>query len=298
MYEAKEGSYFDEEKSAEIVIARNAGCTNARLAEVMAVIVRHLHAAVKEIEPTQEEWLEAIGFLTRTGHMCDEWRQEFILLSDVLGVSMLVDAIANAKPTGATESTVLGPFHVADAPVLPNGADICLDGKGEPLLVRGRVTDSDGRPIAGARLDVWQANDEGFYDVQQKGIQPDFNLRGVFETDAEGRYWFRAAKPKFYPIPNDGPVGQLLRRLGRHPYRPAHLHFIVTAEGREALTTHIFVPDDPYIDSDPVFGVKESLIADFVRRDDPARAADLSLRNPFWEVEYDFVLAPTRAAAG
>jgi len=295
MNSVAEKGYFNEETSAEVVIARNAACPDPRLAEVIDVIVRHLHAAVKEIEPTQKEWLEAIGFLTRTGHKCDDWRQEFILLSDVLGVSMLVDAINNRKPSGATETTVLGPFHVADAPVLPNGADICLDGKGEPLLVHGRVTDPDGNPLEGARLDVWQANDEGFYDVQQKGLQPDFNLRGIFETDSEGRYWFRAVKPRFYPIPEDGPVGQLLRRLGRHPYRPAHLHYIVTAPGFAPVTTHIFVPDDPYIDSDAVFGVKQSLLADFVMRDEPNRASELGMLNPFWEVQFDFVLAPTGA---
>lgn len=145
-----ESGFFAEERSAEVVIGRNAKAADPRLKEVMAVVIRHLHAAVKEIEPTQEEWMAAIQFLTKTGHMCEDWRQEFILLSDVLGVSMLVDAINNRKPSGATESTVLGPFHVADAPVLPNGANICLDRKGEPLVVRGRVTDADGAPIAGA----------------------------------------------------------------------------------------------------------------------------------------------------
>ena len=286
-----EQGYFTEANSAEVVISRNARAEDARLKEVMAVLVRHLHAAVKEIEPTPEEWFAAIRFLTRTGHMSDDWRQEFILLSDVLGVSMLVDAINNRKPSGATESTVLGPFHVADAPVRPNGANICLDMKGEPLVVRGRVRDAERRPIAGAKLDVWQANEEGFYDVQQKGLQPEFSLRGVFRTEVDGSYWFRAVKPKFYPIPADDPVGQLLKRLGRHPYRPAHLHYIVEAEGFAPVTTHIFVPDDPYIDSDAVFGVKKSLLAEFVKRDDRARAEELGVGNPFWELEYDFVLA-------
>ena len=241
----------------------------------MEVITRKLHEAVKEIEPTQEEWFEAIMFLTETGQICNEWRQEFILLSDVLGVSMLVDAINNRKPSGASESTVLGPFHVADAPELPMGANICLDHKGEDMVIRGRILDTEGKPIADAVLDVWQANDEGFYDVQQKGIQPDFNLRGVFRTGEDGRYWFRAVKPKFYPIPDDGPVGKLLRALGRHPYRPAHLHYIIKADGFETLTTHIFDPDDPYINSDAVFGVKESLLAEFRLVDDPARAKEL-----------------------
>lgn len=293
-----DSGYFIEENSAEVVIARNAQARDARLAEVMAVVTRHLHAAVKEIEPTQEEWMEAIGFLTATGKTCTDWRQEWILLSDVLGVSMLVDAINNRKPSGATESTVLGPFHVAEAPARAHGDNIALDGKGEPMVVRGRVTDPAGTPVAGAMLDVWQANDEGFYDVQQKGNQPAFNLRGVFRTDEAGRYWFRAVKPRFYPIPDDGPVGRLIGALGRHPYRPAHLHYIVTAPGFAPLVTHIFDPEDPYIDSDAVFGVKESLLAEFVLVEDAGRAAEIGFDGPFWEVEADFVLAPPVARLG
>lgn len=291
--EAHEKGFFTEENSVEVVTGRNSNAGDARLKAVMEVLTRKLHEAVKEIEPTQDEWFQAIRFLTRTGHMSDEWRQEFILLSDVLGVSMLVDAINNRKPSGASESTVLGPFHVADAPELPMGANICLDRKGEDMVISGRITDTQGRPIAGAVLDVWQANDEGFYDVQQKGIQPDFNLRGVFRTGADGRYWFRAVKPKYYPIPADGPVGQLLGALGRHPNRPAHLHFILKADGFATLVTHIFDPDDPYINSDAVFGVKESLLAEFKQIDDPARARELGFSGTFWGVEYDFVLAPS-----
>ena len=286
-----EQGYFTETNSAEVVVGRNRNAKDERLKQVMEVITRKLHEAVKEIEPTQAEWMEAITFLTRTGQICNEWRQEFILLSDITGVSMLVDAINNRKPSGASESTVLGPFHLADAPELPMGANICLDHKGEDMVIHGRVLDTDGRPVAAALLDVWQANDEGFYDVQQKGIQPDFNLRGRFRTDADGSYWFRAVKPRYYPIPDDGPVGKLLRALGRHPYRPAHLHFILIADGFETLTTHIFDPDDPYIDSDAVFGVKKSLLADFQRVDDGRRARELEFASPFWEVDYDFVLA-------
>lgn len=289
-----ETGFFTEETSAEVVISRNAEAGNARLAEVMAVITRHLHAAVKEIEPTEAEWFEAIRFLTATGQMCTDWRQEYILLSDILGVSMLVDAINNRKPTGASESTVLGPFHVADAPELPMGADICLDHKGDPMLVRGTIRSTDGRPLEGVKIDVWQANDEGFYDVQQKGLQPDFNLRGVFRTGADGRYWFRGVKPKFYPIPDDGPVGKLLRALGRHPYRPAHLHYILEAEGHDRLVTHIFDPDDPYIATDAVFGVKESLLATFQWIEDPAHQTEAGFEEPFFLVEHDFVLAPAR----
>lgn len=286
-----EKGFFTEENSVEVVTGRNANAKDERLKFAMEVITRKLHEAVKEIEPTQEEWFEAIMFLTRTGHLCNEWRQEFILLSDVLGVSMLVDAINNRKPSGASESTVLGPFHVADAPELPMGANICLDHKGEDMVVSGRILDTEGKPVADAVIDVWQANDEGFYDVQQKGIQPDFNLRGVFRTGPEGRYWFRAVKPKFYPIPDDGTVGKLLGALGRHPYRPAHLHYIIKADGFETLTTHIFDPDDPYINSDAVFGVKESLLAEFGKVDDPDRARELEFSGWFWQVEHDFVLA-------
>lgn len=287
-----EKGYFTEADSAEVVAGRISSAAEERLSQIMHVVIRHLHAAVKEIEPTQEEWFQAIQFLTKTGHKSDDWRQEFILLSDVLGVSMLVDAINNRKPSGATETTVLGPFHIDNTPIMENGANICLDGKGEPLVVHGKVQSVDGTPIEGARLDVWQANDDGFYDVQQKGIQPDFNLRGMFHSQKDGGYWFRAVKPRHYSIPDDGPVGALLKKLGRHPNRPAHLHYIVGADGYEEITTHIFVPDDPYINSDAVFGVKKSLLADFVKVDNPVRAENFSVANPFWEVEFDFVLAP------
>ncbi|GJE73210.1 intradiol ring-cleavage dioxygenase [Methylorubrum podarium] len=288
--QARDG-YFTEENSAEVVVARNAQAKNGRLSEIMACLIPHLHAVVKEVEPTQEEWMEAVRFLTRTGQISTDWRQEYILLSDVLGVSMLVDAINNRKPSGATETTVLGPFHVSDAPRRANGDTICLDGKGEPMVVRGRVTDLEGRPIAGALLDVWQANDEGFYDVQQQGLQPSMNLRGIFQTDADGTYWFRSVRPRFYPIPDDGPVGRLLAALGRHPYRPAHVHFIVGAQGCQPITTHIFTPDCPYLHSDAVFGVKQSLIGAFRHVDDPAEAARLGFPNPFWSVQCDFVLS-------
>lgn len=284
--------YFTEETSAEVVAARNADATDPRLKDVMEVITRKLHEAVKEIEPTEEEWFKAIMFLTQTGQMCNEWRQEFILLSDVLGVSMLVDAINSRRPKGASPNTVLGPFHVDGAPEYPMGTNICLDAKGVDMVVRGRILDTAGNPVEGAKIDVWQANDEGFYDVQQKGLQPDFNLRGVFRTGEDGAYWFRAVKPKFYPIPDDGPVGKLLGQLGRHPYRPAHLHYIVSRDGFDTLTTHIFDPDCPYIHSDAVFGVKKELLAEFTKVEDPARLAELGFTGSFfWDVEFDFVLA-------
>lgn len=282
---------FSEEHSAEVVNARMGPDADPRMREVMAVLVRHLHAAVKEIEPTPEEWHAAINFLTQTGQMCSEWRQEFILLSDVLGVSMLVDAINHRRPSGATENTVLGPFHVANAPRYENGTNICLDGKGEPLLVTGTVKDINGKPIAGASIDVWQTNDDGFYDVQQKGIQPDWNLRGLFTSDADGRFHFQSVKPRYYPIPDDGPVGQLLAKLGRHPNRAAHIHFIVKADGYDPVTTHIFTPDCQYLDQDAVFGVKKSLIADFQWNE--FGHDDAGIDGPHWRVNWDFTLTKT-----
>lgn len=289
------GSYFDEASSAEVVNARMGENINPRLREVMTVLVKHLHAAVKEIEPTHEEWLAAIKFLTETGQMCSDWRQEFILLSDVLGVSMLVDAINHRRPSGATPNTILGPFYLSNAPRYENGANICLDGKGEPLLVAGRVLNTDGQPLPNASIEVWQTNDDGFYDVQQKGIQPDFNLRGVFATDQEGKYWFRSVKPRHYPIPADGPVGKLLGSLGRHPNRAAHLHFIVTATGYDPIITHIFAPDCQYLNEDTVFGVKSELIADFKKVEDEQKARSVGFEAPYWSVDWDFTLAPCKS---
>lgn len=290
-----ESGYFTESNSVQVVTNRNKHMQNQRLKEVMEVITRKLHEAVKEIEPTDEEWMEAIMFLTKTGQTCDDYRQEFILLSDILGVSMLVDAIQSRRPSGATENTVLGPFHVGDAPELEMGSDICLDEKGESMYVHGCVRDLDGNPLSGVRIDVWQANDEGFYDVQQRGVQPDFNLRGVFQTGEDGRYWFKAIKPRYYPIPDDGPVGQLLGKLGRHPNRPAHFHYLITLDGYQKLTTHIFDPDDDYINSDAVFGVKESLMAEFKRVDDLEKAEKLGFTTYYYDVEYDFVLVKSNA---
>lgn len=287
--------YFEEAGSAEVVNARMGADVNPRLRQVMSALVRHLHAAVKEVEPTHEEWLAAIGFLTETGQMCSDWRQEYILLSDVLGVSMLVDAINHRRPSAATPNTILGPFYVANAPHYAPGADICQDGKGQPMVVLGRVTGLNGEPVAGATLEVWQTNDDGFYDVQQQGIQPEHNLRGVFTSDANGHYWFKSVKPRHYPIPDDGPVGKLLASLGRHPNRAAHLHFIVTAPGYAPVITHIFTPDCPYLAQDTVFGVKRELVADFVQVDDAAQAEKLGTSAPFWRVDWNFTLAPQQS---
>lgn len=256
---------FTEAASAEVVNARHAGSANPRLAEVMSALVRHLHDFAKEVHLSQDEWGLAVDFLTKTGQICSSERQEFILLSDTLGFSMLLDAINNRRPPGATENTVFGPFHVDNAPKRQMGDSICLDGKGESCLFEGRVLDLTGKPIAGATVDVWSDNADGFYDVQQPGIQPPGNNRGVFVSGADGRYAFRGIKPVSYPIPDDGPVGQMLAHLGRHPYRPAHMHYLITAPGYQRLVTHTFVGGDEYLTSDAVFGVKASLIAPFER---------------------------------
>lgn len=260
--------FFTEERSVETVNARMGKHINPRLAEVMASLVRHLHSFAKDIHLTTEEWEIAIGFLTRTGQICNAERQEFILLSDTLGLSMLVDAINNRRPVGATENTVLGPFHVVGAPERKMGEKITLDDKGESCLFEGRVTNTHGEPINGARIDVWSDNADGFYDVQQPDIQPKWNNRGIFTTGDDGNYSFIGIKPVSYPIPNDGPVGQMLSGLGRHPYRPAHMHYIITAPGYQKIVTHTFVGDDPYITSDTVFGVKQTLVAPFERIND------------------------------
>ncbi len=262
---------------------------NPRLKTVMTSLIKHLHAFVQEVQLSEAEWLQAIQFLTAVGQKCDEKRQEFILLSDTLGVSMLVDAINHRAEHGATESTVLGPFYREGARELAAGESISLDGKGEPAIVSGRVLSTDGTPIAGAVLDVWEGNDDGLYE-QQDPNQPDMNLRGRYRTDAEGRFTVVGIKPVSYPVPTDGPVGQLLLALGRHPYRPAHIHFIISAEGYRPLTTHLFASGDPYLDSDAVFGKKDSLVVDFERHDSPEEAARRGVRAPFYTVEYDFVL--------
>jgi hydroxyquinol 1,2-dioxygenase len=273
--------YLSEENSVAVVNARIGAETDPRLAQVMSSLVRHLHAFIKDVRLTEAEWETAIGFLTETGQMCSEQRQEFILLSDTLGASMLVDAVNHPKPEGATETTVFGPFHVANAPERPMGAQISLDGKGEICLYQGRVLDLEGNPVENALIDVWSDNAEGFYDVQQPGLQPQWNNRGIFRTGPDGRYAFRGIKPVSYPIPDDGPVGRMLAALGRHPWRPAHMHFLVTARGFERVITHTFVAGDAYLTSDAVFGVKQSLITTFLPTQSQSEA---------WVADYDFVL--------
>jgi protocatechuate 3,4-dioxygenase beta subunit len=285
--------YFTVKNSVKVVQDRAGPKANKRVKFLTDSLVKHLHAFVKETKPTLDEWMQGINFLTRTGHLSTDWRQEYILLSDVLGISMLVETINNDKFSGETESTVLGPFYIANAPQYQNGDNICLDGKGEAVWVQGRVKDAKGKAIPGAILDVWQANEDGFYDVQQKGIQPDMNLRGVFKSGPKGEFFFRSAYPKYYPIPYDGSVGDLLVALDRNHNRPAHLHFLVTAPGYDKLVTHIFTPDCPWLKDDAVFGVKQSLIADFKIIDNAKLAAERGLPNPFREVTWDVVMSKT-----
>ena len=261
---------LSEEGLTAEVVARLEATSDPRLREIMQALVRHLHAFAREIQLTDDEWLAGIRFLTETGHKCDEVRQEFILLSDTLGLSSLVDVINHAHTESpATEPTILGPFYVPESPWRDNGDSIVeFDDGGESTVVHGVVRDEDGAPIEGAVVDVWQNAATGFYAVQQPDVQPPTNLRGRFRTGPDGRYEFRTVRPVPYPIPNDGPVGRLLRDTGRHEWRAAHIHMKVSAEGFESLTTHVFDRASDYLDSDTVFGVKESLIADFVPRAD------------------------------
>jgi catechol 1,2-dioxygenase len=266
------------------------GTADPRLRELLTGLIQHLHAFARETRLTQAEWERAIGFLTETGQTCTDTRQEFILLSDVLGLSMLVETINGDRAAGSTESTVLGPFHMTESPVRELGANIDLVGGGEPCVVSGRIVSGDGTPLPGAVLDVWQADGNGFYDVQRPDVQPPGNGRGLFTTDAEGRFWFRTCVPSPYPIPTDGPVGELLKATGRHPYRPAHIHFIASADGHTPVTTHIFVAGSDYLDSDAVFAVKQSLVEDFTLTDDPSLAREFDIENPFRHAQFHLVL--------
>jgi len=276
------------------VLAKLEGATDPRFKEIMESLIWHLHAFVREVELTEAEWFAGIQFLTATGQKCDDKRQEYILLSDTLGVSMLVDAMNHRKPGGATESTVVGPFYVPGAPEMPIGADISSGLDGEKAYFSGSVSTPDGKPIAGAMLDLWSTDNEGFYDVQRQG--EGMRARGKIKTDAQGRYSFWTVKPVSYPVPTDGPVGKMLLKMGRHPYRPAHTHMIVSAPGYESVTTHIFVEGDPYLESDAVFGVKNSLVAPFVRHE-PGLAPDgKRMDKAYYTVTYEFGLLPSKAS--
>lgn len=279
---------FSVETATDAVMDSFRETRDARLRSVMESVTRHLHALVRDVRPTLAEWNQAIEFLTTVGRTCTETRQEFILLSDVLGVSMLVETINEAH--GGTDSTVLGPFHMTQSPRRALGESIDLLGGSHPCVVSGRVSAVDGQPVAGAQLDVWQCTEDGFYDVQQPDTQPAGNGRGIFTADEHGCFWFRTVVPSHYPIPTDGPVGQMLTHTKRHPYRPAHIHFLVSAPGFDTLTTHAFVAGSPYIDSDAVFAVKHSLIIEFRESHDDTAAAVYGVQIPFIHAQFDIVL--------
>ena len=248
----------------EEVLGRYAGAPNERLKEVMEAAVRHLHAFVREINLQRDEWFEAIKFLTATGQMCDETRQEWILLSDTLGVSTLVEMLTYSGIDGSTENTVLGPFYVPGSPERANGESMLVDpDDGDRVVIRGTVTDVDGKPIEGAVLDCWQNASHGFYACQQPKEQTPENLRGIYRTDADGSYEIRTIRPVPYPIPYDGPVGMLLKANARNWMRPGHTHVWLKAPGFKDLITHVFDVESDYLHDDAVFGVRESLIATF-----------------------------------
>jgi hydroxyquinol 1,2-dioxygenase len=287
---------FDDKSITEAVIARLSNCEDPRFKHVMTSLVRHLHDFVRDVQLTEGEWITAIQFLTETGKTCTEQRQEFILLSDTLGVSVLVISLNHPAESGSAESTVLGPYYWEGAPDMPNGSDLAVGVKGEPAFYSGRVLSSDGKPLANALLDIWSGDGEGNYDMQMPG-DVGMKARGKIRTDAQGRYWFRSIRPTFYPVPTDGPVGRMLSKSGRHPFRPGHIHMIVSADGYEPVTTHLFVAGSEYLDSDAVFGMKESLVAKFDKHPAGKGPAGESMETPFYTVEYDFRLRPARRAA-
>jgi hydroxyquinol 1,2-dioxygenase len=273
---------IDEHTITRAFVQRLDGCDNPRLKEVLTALVTHLHDFAREVKLTEPEWMAGIQFLTRTGQMCTGTRQEFILLSDTLGMSMLTIALNHAKPPGCTEATVVGPFHTDDAPHVALGTDIARGAPGKPLDVDVVLHSTDGKAIDGAEVDVWQADDAGKYDVQYSGLT-ERRARAVLRSDAQGRVRFSTIVPTAYPVPTDGPVGQMLVATGRHPWRPAHLHFMIKADGHETLVTHLFREDDPYLDSDVVFGVRNSLIVQMP--ENPAKPGRHMLH-------HDFVLNP------
>jgi hydroxyquinol 1,2-dioxygenase len=269
---------LNHENITQAVIARFADTPDPRLKEIMTSLVQHLHAFARETQLTEAEWGKGIEFLTRVGHITTDQRQEFILLSDTLGLSMLAVAMNNQKPAGCTEATVFGPFHVEGAPHYALGDDVANGAKGTPCLVSGTVRGLDGELVANAHIEVWQSDEAGLYDVQHEGLGH-AQARGILNSDSQGRYDFRSILAVPYPIPNDGPVGDMLSATKRHPWRPAHLHFLIKADGYETLITHVFRNGDPYLDTDAVFGVRQSLIADWLPAGDGS----------YW-LKYDFVL--------
>lgn len=283
---------FDSSTLTAAVLDSFETTANPRMREIFGSLTSHLHDFVRDVRPTLAEWQAAIDFLTQTGQLCDDVRQEFILLSDVLGVSMLVEVLNDAATPDATDATVLGPFHVVTSPQRALGDNISPESDGPACLVKGYVSTPSGEPIAGATVDVWQADTHGFYDVQQPGRQSPGNGRALLITEGDGAFWFRSVIPSYYPIPTDGPVGALLSAAGRHPNRPAHIHFIVTAPDYEKLTTHIFVDGSLFTDSDAVFAVKRSLITTFSENTCVADAENYGLDLPFKEADIHLVLQP------
>ena len=267
-----------------------------RLREVITSLVKHLHGFIREVEPTEAEWMKGIDFLTRVGKMCDDKRQEFILMSDVLGVSILVDAINHRLPDRATPSTVVGPFHIPDSPAFDSGVNMAVGAPGVPLVLTGTVRSLEGAPIPNAVVDVWQPDGEGVYEAQRPDQQGSY-LRGVYRTDKDGRYIIRTVAPIGYTIPLDGPVGDMVTRTTISPYRPTHVHFDVSADGFSSVITHIFRNGDPHLDDDVVFAVKDRLVVDFA--DHPPGVAPNGERIPvpYCTANFDFVLAPVAVGA-
>jgi len=285
---------LNENNITEAVIERFADTPDPRLKQIMTSLVKHLHEFAREVDLTEDEWIQGIEFLTRTGHMCSGTRQEFILLSDTLGLSQLVVAQNHKRAKEATEQTLFGPFYLGGVKTAEDGTDISAGVTGDPLFVKARVTGVDGTSIAGATVDVWHADAEGFYDLQDPSWTPDaMKLRAVFKTDIEGRFSFRTILPCAYPIPTDGPVGELLRATNRSAMRPAHIHFMVSAPRYDRLITHIFVEGDEWLDSDAVFGVRNSCVAEYLRHETGETMPDGSeAAGPFYTLDYTFRLQP------
>ena len=290
---APAGRNLTDEALTRAVLASFDHAGSERLKTILQRLVAHLHAFVQEVQLTEEEWQRGIDFLTRVGHTTTATRQEFILLSDVLGISMLVIGLNQRRPPAATPSTVVGPFYLPGSPRFELGDDLAAGAPGEPCLVGGQVRSLTGDPVPAARIEVWQADEQGLYDVQRPGLERPQG-RGQLVAGPDGRFWFWTVQPTAYPIPDDGPVGELLAAANRSPMRPAHVHFMVTAPGFQRLVTHVFVAGDPYLDSDAVFGVKSELVCTFERHQ-PGTAPDGTVMDrPYSSATYDLVLTPAR----